>query len=156
MGRPPGGPGRGGGRPGTGAVLGVAAPAYFRLEGLGGRSPSWRQLSLSPQAPCSQRRCDGRCTSALPAAAGFGLGPAVAGPAGARVSFAFPLAPYAVSTPRPEPSPLRARAPGPRKEPRALPWWPFCVPSAEGGREAFLWAPRELHRQPGSHLSRGC
>lgn len=63
---------------------------------------------------------------------GFSPGPAVAGPAGVRAPFPSTWCPTPppclVLSPRPS-------GPGPRGPGRnagALPWWPSCVPSAEG------------------------
>lgn len=121
------------------------------VEGLGDGSPSWRQFAAVPVGPGQPTPLrDGRRTSALLAA--DGVQPRTRGGRASRRQSALPLhlAPYAASMPRPEPSPLRARAPGPWKERSCPPLVAFLCPLCRGVREAFLWAPREQHKRPGA------
>lgn len=121
------------------------------VEGLGDGSLSWRQFAAVPVGPGQPTPLrDGRRTSALLAA--DGVQPRTRGGRASRRQSALPLhlAPYAASMPRPEPSPLRARAPGPWKERSRPPLVAFLCPLCRGVREAFLWAPREQHKRPGA------
>lgn len=141
----------------------MTAPAYVRLSGcwrrplevLGDGSPSWRQFAAVPVGPGQPTPLrDGRRTSALLAA--DGVQPRTRGGRASRRQSALPLhlAPYAASMPRPEPSPLRARAPGPWKERWRPPLVAFLCPLCRGEGGLPL-GPQRAAQKAGGHLSRG-